>query len=482
MGGFPTTAFLAPDGRLLSGATYLDPEGLRSVVERVREVWDERGADAGRVPRALQDPEPPRGPLDDRVEAHMAGQLEVAFDEANAGWGTDAKFPLPRTVEFALKRDRSRALRTLDAVSTHLADPDGGFYRYATGRDWSDPHHERLLDENGALVRAFANAYLHTGEERYREAAADAVEFLTTTLWAGDGDGESAGDGDGGPTGAFAGSQAGDADYFEHPPDERGAAPHVDTTVFADRNALAVDALLTYHAYTDDRTARVYAEAALDHLLDALVDGGRVAHYAGGPTGLLGDGTRLCRALTTAASVLGDDTSLAAARRVADRTVETLFVDGTFLDRPPEADALGLLDRPLRPIDTTVEAADALVDLAALTGEERYREVAREALAAFAGARDRMGVDVAGYATAAARVVDRPLTVEVSGPAGSDLHRAALRVADHEKVVVPDADLAALREGEAGDGTGPLARVTVDGATATARTPADLQRRITELN
>ncbi|MFC5972035.1 DUF255 domain-containing protein [Halomarina salina] len=482
MGGFPSLVFLTPDGRLVTGATYLDPEGLRSVVERVREVWTERGAETGRVPRALQDPDPPRGALDDRVEAHMAGQLEDSFDEQFAGWGTDAKFPLPRTVEFALKRDRQRALRTLDAVAGNLADPDGGFYRYATTRDWSDPHYERLLDENAALLRAFANAYLHTGDEQYRDVAENAVGYLTTTLWT-DSDEETT---DGGvtaetePTGAFAGSQSGEDDYFERPVDDRGDAdaPHVDATAFADRNALAVDALLWYHAYTDDDTARRYAATALDTVLDTLESDGVVAHHDGGPTFLIGDQARPCGALTTAAQVLGDERYVDAARRVADRTVETLFVDGSLLDSPPADDALGLLDRPLRPIDTTVEFADALVDLAVLTGEERYRETARESLEAFAGARDRMGVDVAGYATAAARVVDRPLTIEVTSDAGSDLHRAALRVADHEKVVVPGATV----DGDPEDGDAPFARITANGTHATATTPAELQRRVPELN
>jgi len=398
--------------------------------------------------------------------------LEVMFDEQHAGWGTDAKFPLARTVEFALKRDRSRALRTLDAVAEHLADPDGGFYRYATARDWSGPHHERLLDENAALVRAFANAYLTTGEERYREVADDAIGYLTTTLWARDPDREGSD-----LAGAFAGSQAGDESYFTQPPADRPAtSPHVDETVFADRNGLAVDALLWVHAYTDDTVAREYARTVLDTVLDTLETDGTVAHHAGGPTGLLTDQARLCRALTTAAQVLGDDRYVDAAVRVADRTVETLFVDGTMLDSPPEADALGLLDRPLRPIDTTTELADAFVDLTQLTGEERYREVGHESLAAFAGARDRMGVDVAGYAGAAARLVARPLTVEVADAPGSDLHRAALRVADHEKVVVPDASL------DGGDADGPIARVSLHGETALADSPAALQRRVAELN
>ncbi|ESS05216.1 MAG: hypothetical protein A07HB70_02256, partial [uncultured archaeon A07HB70] len=39
------------------------------------------------------------------VAAHVAGQLDVQYDEDHGGWGTDAKFPLPRTLAFALKVD-----------------------------------------------------------------------------------------------------------------------------------------------------------------------------------------------------------------------------------------------------------------------------------------------------------------------------------------------------------------------------------------
>jgi uncharacterized protein YyaL (SSP411 family) len=470
MGGFPSTVFLTPSGEVLTGATYLSTESLRSILERVRETWEDRGEAGGRIPRALQDPDPPRGDLDERVEAHMAGQLEAAFDEEYGGWGTDAKFPLSRTVEFALKRDRERALRTLEAVRTHLHDTyDGGFYRYATARDWSDLHREKLLDENAALVRTFADGYLYTGEEAYRDPAASTVDYLTTTLWtADDGDGVDAA---AGGRGAFAGSQAG-GDYYTLEPTEREAAdpPHVDDTVFAGRNGLAVDALLRYHAYTDAERARRYAERALERVRETLVDGGAVAHFDGSDaeTGVLADQARVLRALTTAGQVLGGRTDAATA--VADWTIDHCrAADGTFLDGAPED--VALLDRPLRPLDATVELADALVDLAVLTGDDDYRGVAREALSTFAGARDRMGVEVAGYATAVARVVDAPLVVEVADAPGSDLHRAALRIADHEKVVVPDAD------GEAGTARARLG----DAITRPVDSPAALQRRVEDL-
>ena len=433
MGGFPTTAFLTPQGELLSGTTYLGPDGMRQVVDRIRERWRDKGASAGRIPRALADEPTPAGDLDERIEEHIAGQLSEQFDPHHGGWGTEAKFPLPRTVEFALKRERQQALQTLDAIAQHLQDTvDGGFFRFATGGDWSDVRYEKVLDTNAALLRAFANAYLYTGEAAYREPAARTVEYLTDTLWTGIAVGGSQGPGQG-------------AAYYSLSADQRAdhESPRTDLTVFAGGNALAADALLTYYSYTDDDRARSYAERILDALEDDLIDAdsGVVTHYrAGDETGethLLEDAASVVTAWCRARQVLGDQRYTAVARRVADETIDTLW-DGAFRDGPARGE--GLCDRPLYPIDSSVAFADGLLDLAAITGDERYREVATDAIEAFAGAWDRIGIQVAGYGSVAARLINGDLVVEVGDSAGSDLHRAALRVADHETVVVPDAE------------------------------------------
>jgi len=435
MGGFPTTAFLTPEGKLLSGATYLGPDGMRQVVDRIRQLWDQKGAEAGRVPRALADDPTPSGELTDNIEAHLAGQLSEQFDPQHGGWGTDAKFPMPRTVEFALKRERAQALQTLDAIAQHLYDSvDGGFFRFATSRDWSEVRYEKVLEENAALLRAFANAYLYTGDDAYREPAAKTVEYLTETLWTAIAVGGSQGPGQG-------------AAYYSLTADERADhdSPRTDLTVFAGGNALAADALLTYYSYTDDKTAETYAKRILTALEGELVDTetGVVTHYESGDetgeTHLLEDAARVVGAWCRAYQVLGDDHALAVARRVADEAIDELQVDsGAFRDGPARGE--GLCDRPLYPIDTAVEFADALVDLSICTDESAYRERATEALEAFAGAWDRIGIQVAGYGSVAARLCGEPLVIEVGGPAGSTLHRAACRVADHERVIVPHAD------------------------------------------
>jgi uncharacterized protein YyaL (SSP411 family) len=425
MGGFPSTVFCTPEGTILTGATALGVDGFREILDSVRRTWDEKGEEAGSLPRALRE-DPPGGEVTSRIEEHMVEQLLATHDEEFGGWGTDVKFPLPRTVEFALVRARDQATRALDAIQTHLLDTyDGGFYRFSRNRNWRAARCEKLADENAAIVRALAHGYRYTGEESYRESAERGVEFLTTTLWTG---------------AAFAASQGGNEEYFRLEPTERAdtAAPAVDETVLAGHNGLATDALLRYFAYTDDETAEQYARQARETVLDTLVDeDGRVSRYREdgevGPQGLLVDQARLLRALTTSWSVLGEP---GPATAVADWTLDNLQAsDGSLRDGP--GGGAGLLAEPLYPLDTAVELADGLLDLWALTGEQRYHEAAQDAIGAFAGAAERMGVEVAHYATVAARL-DGLEVLAVGTEAGSDLHRAALRLADHEAVVVPD--------------------------------------------
>jgi hypothetical protein len=459
MGGFPSTVFCTPEGKILTGAGYLGPEGMRQVVDRVREMWDSKGAAAGRVPRSLGDEPTPSGEVTPVIEELLAGQLTEKFDEEFAGWGTDAKFPLPRTIEFALKRERGQALRTLDAVRDHLFDEvTGGCFRFAERRDWGQVHREKTLDTNAALVRAFANGYLYSGEDAYRRPAGETVAFLVEELWTGRAFGGSVGPASGR-----------EREYYALDADERASepSPRVDYTEFAGSNALAADALLTYHAYTDDERAGEYADRTLEFLANELVADGVVTRYRDGDdvgaTRLLEDQSRALAAFVRAAQVRGE--RLDDARAVADATLPLQTDDGAFRDALTED--TGLLDRPLRPLDGNVEAADALFELWLLTDDRRYRDAARDAVAAFAGAADRIGVQVAGYGGVAARLCRDPLVVETPEP-GSDLHRAACRVADHEKVVRP---------GDRSD-----ARVCVGDDDRRAETPADLMDAVADLS
>lgn len=429
MGGFPSTVFLAPDGRILTGAGFLGPDGMRQVIESVRGLWNRKGAEAGRLPRALRDEQPPGGDLSPSIESRLVERVRTGYDDEHAGWSESEKFPLSLTIEFALSRARNEALGTLDAVRDALFDDyEGGFFRFAEDRNWRSVHEEKVLDANAGLVRAFTAAYRVTGDDRYLEPADRTIGYLTSTLWNGE---------------AFAASQAPGDGYYALDPSEREeeSPPPVDESTFADWNALAVDALFAYDAAVGDEHARRYATRELEYHLDALVDeDGSVVHYRNGDeTGerdVLSDQARTLQALVRAEQVRAESV-LDVARSVADRAVDRLRDERALRDGP--ASGPGMLDRPLYPLDANVEFADAALTLSVLTGEERYREVAESVAAAFAGASDRFGPQVAAYGGLVSRLLDGPEWVGVGAPAGSELHRASLRNASHGTVVVPAA-------------------------------------------
>jgi len=175
--------------------------------------------------------------------------------------------------------------------------------------------------------------------------------------------------------------------------------------------------------------------------------------------------------------VFGEPERADVARAVADRAIDRLHVDGSFVDGPRAG--AGLLDRPYRPLDGNVEMATALLDLAALTGEDRYRDVARETAASFAGATERLGVQVAGYGSLAGRLLRGTTAVAVGDEPGSDLHRAAWRVADHEKVVAPNAH---RDDAPAPTDVSPGTAVVIAGdrVSEPAETPNELMSRVAE--
>src|SRR5215469_15099640 len=54
MGGWPTTAFLAPDGTTLTGATYLPPQQMRRALEEIARFYAERKGEIAERAAELQ--------------------------------------------------------------------------------------------------------------------------------------------------------------------------------------------------------------------------------------------------------------------------------------------------------------------------------------------------------------------------------------------------------------------------------------------
>jgi uncharacterized protein YyaL (SSP411 family) len=126
--------------------------------------------------------------------------------------------------------------------------------------------------------------------------------------------------------------------------------------------------------------------------------------------------------------------------------------NGGFFDAPerPEPGRVALREKP---IEDNAMAADALLRLAALTGDEQWRQTAVRALRSFVGSYRGWGQFASSYANAIARALTEPLAITVVGPK-EDVTAVALWTAARStddparnvQRIVPDEDGAHLEQ------------------------------------
>ena len=154
LGGWPTTAFLTPGGEILAGGTFVPIERMHGVLKQVSEAFRSH---SGRTAPPRQDDAGTRTePVLDATQ--LTERLFATFDDEFGGFGTEPKFPHVAPLHLALDlfvESRDSALERMIVVSLdHIGwgglydNVDGGFFRYATTRDWQLPHAHRGVCES----------------------------------------------------------------------------------------------------------------------------------------------------------------------------------------------------------------------------------------------------------------------------------------------------------------------------------------------
>lgn len=251
--GWPLTVFTTPAGAAFFAGTYFPPRpvgdipAFRQVLGAIGEAWRDRRADVEESAEAVRDALTAARP---ETSGAMPGPLELdaAVDRLAAledtefgGFGRAPKFPQAPVLSFLLERGsisaRALAARTLATMAASgLRDPvEGGFFRYAVQRDWTEPHYERMLSDNAQLLRC----YTALGEDGAGTAAGIAA-FLFEVLALPDGgfasaqDSESDLDGVRNEGGYYALDAAGRA---------RQPRPALDAKLLTGLNGIAIGAL-----------------------------------------------------------------------------------------------------------------------------------------------------------------------------------------------------------------------------------------------
>lgn len=415
LGGWPTTAFLTPDGAMLGGGTYLDPARMPSILDQVTDAWWQRRDEiVARRQTSLvnrTDAAPNPGDPDANAASHLRSLMAEKFDGDHGGFGTTPKFPHVPSLMLALSLNAEEADPSLDEIIrasldgiAALWDPvDGGFFRYAKAADWTRPGTEKLLEDNAALLRLHLDAAVQLEDAECRNRAAALVRWVKASLLD---------ETDGG----FFNGQAADALYYGAQSAEqrrRGPAPSVDRTLYVDRNADMASAFLrAAELFSDPWLLEVAIKSLERVVLAGYSPGHGVAHVVdadGTVRGLLSDQLKAASALLWAHVATGRLPYSMLAAELAQYSIHHMWDEerSAFTDREiaQEQTSQGLLRERVWPLTLNCEAASLLERLTQVTGDMSYHGRALSILSAFARDYQRHGLFGAPYALAVREVV-----------------------------------------------------------------------------
>ncbi|WP_433477171.1 thioredoxin domain-containing protein [Spirillospora sp. CA-142024] len=451
------------------------------------------------------------------VLAHAVKVLAGSYDPVRGGFGTAPKFPPSMALEFLLRHHaRTRDEESL-AMASHTLEAmarggmydqiGGGFARYSVDAQWVVPHFEKMLYDNALLARVYAHLWRLTGTPLARRVALETCDWMLRDLRTDEGGLASALDAD---------SEGVEGKYYVWTPEqlrevlgddaafaeslfevtgtfERGASvlqllsdpddveryervrtvllsarahripPARDDKVVAAWNGLAIAALAECGALFDRPDLVRAAEEVARLLVDVHLHDGRLVRTskdgtAGANAGVLEDYADVADGLIALHAVTGDPRHVRLAGELLNTVLER-FGDGQggFFDTADDAERL--FRRPQDPTDNATPsgqfaAAGALLSFAALTGSDRHRQAAAEALAP-AGALAGKHARFAGWGLAVAEAAATgPVEIAVIGDPDDErtraLHRTALMTVAPGAVVStgpPDAAGVPLLEG-----------------------------------
>ncbi len=414
--GWPTVAFLTHEGDHLFSVNYMDPDPFVELLVRIVELHQQGELRLAGEAAPSGFPMRPDGegsqPLAPALLYEIVGMLEGLADPLHGGFGSGFKFLHADANEFFLYMYQStgepqylvHVLRTLAELraSPMYDSALGGFFRYSSKPDWSEPHREKLLYDQAALLRNYLHAYLLTGDLTCRENAEGLINFAELNLFHEE-------------SGAFWGCQDYVAvdDRARAGVTERPEVPVVDEYVYCDANAAIVSAYLDAWWLLGRPDCRQRAEQVLETLWQRFrAEDGRMLHYWDGnqdngaqTPGLLVDEVETGLALLDAYAILGGDVYLSRAEELAGAITRWhRLPDGGFADISEIGP--GRLSAAVAVMSQNARAALFFLRLSALAGNPQYRQAARGALERFPNAHSEHGAFAAMFGQAVGRALE----------------------------------------------------------------------------
>lgn len=354
-GGWPSTTIMTPSGQRIFG--YSGPRSVDNMVINLQKAVD-YVQQSGFSTAAASSYEktaaaiPTGANLQSMIDSYQAAILG-SFDSEYGGFGQGQKFPQGRTMDYALDLyEQTKDKKWLDIVTKtfesqytkaedveityRLFDPiEGGFHRYATQRDGTVPHYEKMLYDNARLLTAYAHLErLLPNDARIREMVTKTKQYMEQKWY------------DKEQGGFYGNTDVGEEKRYYMQRKRSQDKPRVETTKYTDWNSEAIITYLSLWKGSQKTGEKDIAGKSLDFLQRQMLTGEGMAHYekedgTRGVRGSLLDNTYALLAFTEGYDTLGDTQYLEAAQKVADYSLQNLYdwYGGGFFERnSPDTD------------------------------------------------------------------------------------------------------------------------------------------------
>ncbi len=209
-GGWPMSVWLEPESlKPFYAGTYFPPEprhnmpAFKDLLRGISEAWnDERKPDilaqantlAEAVEKQLADRDAPVVVGEDQIMSAVSQLLQI-FDQQWGGFGGAPKFPQPTYIEFLLAVRGSADEQTLQAIDQAVRKTldmmmiggirdhvGGGFHRYSVDNEWTVPHFEKMLYDQGQLLSVYAKAAAVYNDDEYLRTAVEIADYVLSEM------------------------------------------------------------------------------------------------------------------------------------------------------------------------------------------------------------------------------------------------------------------------------------------------------------
>jgi uncharacterized protein YyaL (SSP411 family) len=200
-GGWPLNCVALPDGRPIWGGTYFPKKQWTTALSQIAKLHREDPDKVIEYATQLTEGVQKSGlisvntaKLEFKKEDILIA-LEKWTESFDQTWGGNTgapKFPMPNNLHFLLRHATQNknsnlskhVYNTLDkmALGGIFDQVGGGFARYSTDEKWHIPHFEKMLYDNAQLVSLYADAFLISQKEIYKETVYNTLDFIEKEL------------------------------------------------------------------------------------------------------------------------------------------------------------------------------------------------------------------------------------------------------------------------------------------------------------